>query len=106
LKSQGSLILAILFALLVALFAVINVDPVKVDYFFGTAKWPLILIILGSVLAGVIIMGAVGARKIYALKREMKVLRKEKDELEVRNHLANTEAEPHEKNNYRLAEEK
>lgn len=87
-KTQWSLLLAILFIFLVAFFAVINVEPVEVDYFFGKAQWPLILVILGSVLAGVVIMGSVGARKIYALKREIRQLRKEKDALEVQNHLA------------------
>ncbi|CAM3724765.1 lipopolysaccharide assembly protein LapA domain-containing protein [Mesobacillus zeae] len=87
-KSQWSLLLALLFALLVALFAVVNVEDVTIDYFFGTGQWPLILVILLSVLSGVVIMGAVGARKIYALKREKKSLQKEVDELRVQGHLA------------------
>ncbi|RDU34666.1 DUF1049 domain-containing protein [Neobacillus piezotolerans] len=105
-KTQWSLLLAILFAVVIAVFAVMNVEPVEVDYFFGTAQWPLILVILGSVLAGVVIMGAVGTRRIMALKRELKKVRKERDELEVRNNLAAKDAaEPDERKNlYNSAE--
>lgn len=87
-NKQFSLILATLFALMVAVFAVLNVEPVEVNYFFGTSKWPLILVILGSVASGMIIMGAVGAARIISLKREVKHVRREKEELEVQNHLA------------------
>ncbi|PLR89990.1 LapA family protein [Bacillus sp. T33-2] len=92
-KTQWGMLLALLFAILIALFAVMNVESVEVDYFFGTARWPLILVVLGSVLAGVIIMGAVGMTRIYGLKRELKRIKKERDELEVRSHLAAKEAE-------------
>ncbi|WP_059173678.1 lipopolysaccharide assembly LapA domain-containing protein [Bacillus sp. FJAT-27445] len=97
-KTQWSLLLAILFAVVVAVFAVMNVEPVEVDYFFGIAHWPLILVVLGSVLAGVVIMGAVGAGRIVALKRELRKVRKQRDELEVRNNLAAKDAaEPDER---------
>ncbi|WP_053367490.1 LapA family protein [Bacillus sp. FJAT-27245] len=105
-KTQWSLLLAIIFAVIVAVFAVMNVDPVEVDYFFGIARWPLILVVLGSVLAGVVIMGAVGARRIMALKKELRKVRKERDELSVRAHLAAKDAaEPDERKNlYNSAE--
>ncbi|WP_409271016.1 lipopolysaccharide assembly LapA domain-containing protein [Neobacillus sp. SCS-31] len=99
-KTQWSLLLAILFAVVIAVFAVMNVEPVEVDYFFGIAHWPLILVILGSVLAGVVIMGAVGTRRIMALKKELRKVRKERDELSVRSHLAEKDAaEPDERKN-------
>ncbi|MGD6840867.1 LapA family protein, partial [Bacillus thuringiensis] len=44
-KFQWTLLLGIFFALVVSVFAVINVDPVTVNYFFGEADWPLILVI-------------------------------------------------------------
>lgn len=71
---QWSIIFALIFTLAVAIFAVINVDPVQVDYLFGTSDWPLILVILGSVLMGALIMAAVGIVQIAKLKKEIKVL--------------------------------
>lgn len=72
---QWSIILALLFTLVVAIFAVINVEPVKVDYLFGASEWPLILVILGSVLMGAVIMAAVGLVQISKLKKEIKGLK-------------------------------
>ncbi|ALC89576.1 hypothetical protein AM500_07105 [Bacillus sp. FJAT-18017] len=105
-KSQWSLLLALVFALLIAILAVMNVEPVKVDYFFGTAQWPLILIILGSVLAGVIFTAAIGETRMYKLRRDLKKARKERDEWKVQTHLAqNDGAEPDvERNSYRTSE--
>jgi lipopolysaccharide assembly protein A len=76
-KGQWSLILAFLFAIIVALFAVINVEPVEVDYLFGTADWPLILIILGSVLMGGIIVASAGIFRLFVLQRKVKGLEKD-----------------------------
>ena len=99
-KTQWSLLLGIIFAILVAIFAIMNVEPVEVDYYFGTSHWPLILVVLGSVLAGVVIMGAVGTARIVALKRELRKVRKERDELQVRTHLAAKDAvQPDERRN-------
>ncbi|WP_026694257.1 LapA family protein [Peribacillus kribbensis] len=88
---QWNLLLAVVFALIIAIFAVINVNRVEVHYLFGTSQWPLILVILVSVLMGVLIMGAAGAAKNRELKREIKELKKEKDELKIQNHLADRE---------------
>ena len=51
-KFQWTMLVGILFALIVAFFAVMNVEAVTVNYLLGTAKWPLIIVILGSVLMG------------------------------------------------------
>lgn len=79
-RVQTSLILGILFALVVAAFAVANVDPVTVNYFFGKSEWPLIIVIISSVFMGGIIIGSVGFFRIYTLQKEMKLL-KEKNTL-------------------------
>ncbi|QXG62950.1 DUF1049 domain-containing protein, partial [Bacillus spizizenii] len=51
-NKQWTIIFALIFTLIVAIFAVINVRSVEVDYLFGRSEWPLILVILGSVLMG------------------------------------------------------
>lgn len=81
-KFQWTLLLGIAFALIVAVFAVINVEPVTVNYLFGEAKWPLILVILSSVLMGGIIVGSVGLLRMFVFQREIKMLKKQNDALE------------------------
>lgn len=81
-KIQWNFILALLFALIVAIFAVINVDSVQIDYLFGTARIPLILIILGSALLGGFITGSFGFVRSYKLQKQIKLLTKEKAALE------------------------
>lgn len=71
-KLQWIFLLGILFAIIVSIFAVINVDPVTVNYLFGTAEWPLILVILGSVLMGGFIVFSINIVKIYTLRRKIK----------------------------------
>ncbi|WP_051353128.1 LapA family protein [Thalassobacillus devorans] len=74
-KGQYYWILALIFALLIAVFAVINVDPVEVNYLFGSGEAPLILVILISVLMGGIVTATLGAVRVYRLQREVKKLR-------------------------------
>ncbi|MRH43012.1 DUF1049 domain-containing protein [Aquibacillus halophilus] len=81
-KGQTYIILALVFAVIVAIFAVINVDPVEVNYLFGTGEAPLILVILVSVLMGGIITAAVGVVRLLKLQKEIRVLNQEKKELE------------------------
>ncbi|GIO37195.1 hypothetical protein J41TS12_20560 [Paenibacillus antibioticophila] len=73
-KMQWSLILALIFALITAVFAVINVDPVQVNLLFGSVSLPLILLILGSTLLGGLIVGSFGIYRGYRLQREVKQL--------------------------------
>ena len=74
-KLQWYMILGIAFALIVAVFAVVNVEEVDVNYVFGTAHWPLILVILGSVAMGGIIIGSVMAVRIISLSKQIKELK-------------------------------
>lgn len=99
-KRQWSLILAFIFALVVAIFAVINVEPVEVDYLFGTSDWPLVLVILGSVVMGAIIIAAAGMFKYIALKRENRLLKKDNQRLkeELENHPNQSDIENNEIN--------
>ncbi len=80
-KGQSYVILAIIFGIIVAVFAVTNVEAVEVSYLFWTAESPLILIILFSVLMGGIITAAVGAVRLFRLQRQVRNLQKENDSL-------------------------
>ncbi|MGE8034914.1 LapA family protein [Lysinibacillus sp. NPDC093692] len=71
-KKQWNLILAIIVVLIIAVFSVINVDKVTVNYLFGKAEWPLILVIIGSVLLGALLVGLISMMKIYQLQRALK----------------------------------
>lgn len=77
LKFQWLLLISLIFAVIIAVFAVYNVDPVPVNYVFGEAQWPLILVILASALAGALLSGAVALIRNYALQRKVKSLQKE-----------------------------
>ncbi|MCA1009790.1 lipopolysaccharide assembly LapA domain-containing protein [Halobacillus halophilus] len=74
-KGQSYIIFAFVFALIIAIFAVINVDPVQVNYMFGTGEAPLILVILISVLLGGLATASVGAVRYFKLKRENRSLK-------------------------------
>lgn len=74
---QWRIVVSIVFALVVALFAVLNVRAVPVAYVFGTRYIPLVLIILGSALFGGLAVGVFGVYGHVRLKAENRRLRKE-----------------------------
>lgn len=78
-KGQTYIILALLFALIIAIFAVINVDPVQVNFLFTSGEAPLILVILLSVLLGGLATASVGALRYFKLKKENRSLRDQLD---------------------------
>lgn len=80
-RGQTYTILAIVLVIIIAVFAVINVSPVEVNYLFAQAESPLILVILFSVLMGGLITGSAGMIKIYRLQRDNKALQSENTEI-------------------------
>lgn len=76
-KRQWGLIFTLIFALLIAFFSVVNVNSVKVNYIFGSANWPLILVILVSVLLGALLLGSFGIVRMFRLQRKISRLQKE-----------------------------
>ncbi|PSL35117.1 putative integral membrane protein [Planomicrobium soli] len=76
-KMQWLILLGLVFAVIIALFAVVNVDRVPVNYIFGTAQWPLILVILASALLGFLLSGVFALVRTYSLQRKVKALQKE-----------------------------
>ncbi len=83
LRFQWNFILGLIFALIVAIFAVVNVDSVRVNFVFGHTEIPLILIILGSALLGGLIVGMFGIFRQYKQQRQIKKLEKEIEQLRV-----------------------
>lgn len=81
-KSQWMLVIGLLFAIIIAVFAVFNVDKVPVDYVFGEAHWPLVLVILGSALLGALASGLFAVFRSVRTKREVKVLKRQITEKE------------------------
>ena len=73
-KVQWTVIFALIFALLVAIFAVVNVNTVSVNFAFTKAEVPLIIVILVSTLLGGLIVGLFGIIRQYRLQRQIKQL--------------------------------
>jgi putative membrane protein len=76
-RIQWTLILALVFALFTAIFAVFNVNEVRFNYLVGEADVPLILIILGSTLLGGLIIGSFGIVRQYQLQKKIRLLQHE-----------------------------
>lgn len=82
-KVQWTWILGLLFAVIIAVFSVVNIDAVRVNYILGTAEWPLVLVILGSALLGSAVSGFIALFKSFKAKHEFKELRNELDAKEL-----------------------
>ena len=54
-REQGRTAALVILAVIVTLFAVLNLDTVKVHWIFGTGKAPLIIVIVISLLIGVVL---------------------------------------------------
>lgn len=88
-KRQWSLILVLIFALITAVFAVINVNQVEVNLLFGKVQLPLILLILGSTLLGGLIVGFCGIFLQFRLQRKLKHTEAELEQLKAMAERAN-----------------
>ncbi|KXG76996.1 LapA family protein [Thermotalea metallivorans] len=82
-------IISLLFAILVALFAVMNSDPVIIKWFWGKYEFSQAIVILGSAALGAIIVAFLGifrqithALKIRELEGHIKKLEKENGDLQ------------------------
>ncbi|MBC1234561.1 LapA family protein [Listeria booriae] len=81
-KVQWQVIVGIILAIVIAVFAIVNVDGVEVNFLFAKAEWPLILVILGSVLVGCLIFFCLNIVRVNALKKQVKTSENAKRELE------------------------
>lgn len=82
-KVQWTLVVGLIFAIIIAIFAIANVENVPVNYVFGEASWPLILVILGSVLIGFIISFCFSAVRMLKSQQRTKSVKKELEETRI-----------------------
>lgn len=66
------LIFTLIVALFVAIFAVQNADPVAINLLWYVAEVPLVLVILGSVLAGALIVFLIAIYREFRIKGQAK----------------------------------
>ncbi|WP_028559175.1 LapA family protein [Paenibacillus pinihumi] len=76
-KTQWMVISALLFALITAIFAVINVDKVQVNFGFVQTQTPLILVILISTLLGGLTVFFFAIIRQFKLQRRIRGLEKQ-----------------------------
>ena len=76
-KIQWTIIAGLIFTVIVALFSYLNIVEVPVNYYFGEANWPLIVVILGSTLIGFLISACFSAIRMFALKHKVSLLQKD-----------------------------
>ncbi|MFT8424121.1 MAG: lipopolysaccharide assembly protein LapA domain-containing protein [Liquorilactobacillus sp.] len=71
-KNQWRMILALLIALVVVVFALLNTQKVELNFLFGKFSLPLVLILVVSLLLGALIAVLLSTMTIVGLKRELK----------------------------------
>lgn len=80
-KKQGRLITVLVLALIVVIFAVLNVEPVAINFGFTHVRWPLIIVILVSLLIGAIITFLAATGSTLSQRKAQKEMTKEVTEL-------------------------
>ncbi|EJE98191.1 lipopolysaccharide assembly protein LapA domain-containing protein [Liquorilactobacillus mali] len=71
-KNQWRMILALVIALVVIVFALLNTQEVELNFLFGKFSLPLVLILVVSLLLGALVAVLVSTMTIVGLKRELK----------------------------------
>lgn len=81
-RKQWSTILIVALTLLVVLFAVMNVDPVIINFGFTELSMPLVVIIIGTLLIGMVIAAIWSTSILLRDRNKQKKLQKQLDEYE------------------------
>ncbi|WP_100489709.1 LapA family protein [Sporolactobacillus pectinivorans] len=76
-KKQWNLLMVLIFALVIVLLSIANVNEVPFNFLVGSANLPLILVIVISLMAGVILVGSFTYLKIYRQRRQISRLERE-----------------------------
>lgn len=80
-KNQGRFILGLLLALVVVIFAVLNVESVSINFGFARVVMPLVLILLLSLVIGALIAFLLATGSNLSLKKQNKRLNLEVTQL-------------------------
>ncbi|KRM23809.1 LapA family protein [Latilactobacillus graminis] len=80
-KKQGRLITVLILALIIVVFAILNVEPVAINFGFTHVKWPLIIVILVSLLIGAIITFLAATGSSLSQRKAQKEMAKEVTDL-------------------------
>jgi uncharacterized integral membrane protein len=81
-KKQWNTVLLIALVLLVVIFAVLNVDPVNINFGFTTVAIPLVIVIIGTLLIGVLIAVIWSTSIVFSERNKQKKLQKQIDHFE------------------------
>lgn len=76
-KKQWSLVIAIILLILIVVFALINGGEVPLNFGFTTVRWPLSLVIFGSILIGALIAALMSTGAIITERQKAKKIEKE-----------------------------
>lgn len=90
-KQRLSLIGLLLVIILTVVLSLANRQEVVVNYLFGQFRMPLILVMIGSLLLGMVCQYLLGLTKHLTLKSEIKSLKKELSEIPVLPSLEKTD---------------
>jgi len=78
-RKQWNRVLLVVLVLVVVIFSVLNVDPVNINFGFTTVEMPLVLVIIGTLLIGVIIAAISSTSMVYRERNEKRKLEKQLD---------------------------
>lgn len=96
---RAGFVISIIFALLVSIFAVQNSQYVLVKLFFAKINISLAVVIFGAVFIGAVIIGLMGFKKEFALRKENKRLNKKIDDMTAENNSLKIQVENLSRNN-------
>lgn len=83
-KKNWKMVAGLVLALLVVVFAVMNMEEATVNFGFMQVKQPLIILILFSTLLGALIIALFSSASLFSKNRQIKALQKELADLEAK----------------------
>lgn len=82
-KRQWSTVLVIALTLLVVIFAVMNVDPVSINFGFTLVSIPLVVVIIGTLLIGMTIVAMWSTTLVLRERRQQQKIQAQLDNYEL-----------------------
>lgn len=78
-KKNWKIIISLILALIVIVFAMLNMETATINFGFAQVKQPLIILIVSSTLIGALIVALLSSGSLISKNREIKALQKELD---------------------------